>query len=86
MDIHTHTHTHTLIYSCCLVPKSHPILGIPCTVAHQAPLSLGLPRQDYWSGLTFPSPGGLTNPGIKPESPASAGGFFTTEPSGNMYV
>ena len=55
------------------------------TVAHQAPLSMGFPRQEYWSGLTFPSPGDLPNPGIKPTSPALEGGFFTTEPPGKAY-
>ena len=47
----------------------------------QAPLSMGFPRQEYWSGLPFPSPGDLPDPGIEPESlvsPALAGGFFTT--------
>ena len=42
----------------------------PWTVAHQAPLSMGFPRQEYWSGLPFPSPGTLPNSGIKPISPA----------------
>ena len=51
---------------------------IPWTVAHQAPLSVRLPRQEYWSGLLFPSPGDLSDPGIKPISPALAGGFFTS--------
>ena len=41
----------------------------PCTVARQAPLSMGFPREEYWSGLPFPSPGDLPNPGIKPKSP-----------------
>ena len=53
----------------------------PPTVAHQAPVSMGFPRQEYWSGLTYPLPGDLSNPGIKPTSPESlalAGGFFTT--------
>ena len=53
----------------------------PCTTACQAPLSMGLSRQEYWSGLPFPSPGDLPNPGIKPLSllsPALAGRFFTT--------
>ena len=53
----------------------------PWTVAHQAPLSLGFSRQDYWSGLPFPPPGGLPDPGIGPTSlvsPALASGFFTT--------
>ena len=42
----------------------------PWTAAHQAPLSMGFPRQAYWSGLPFPSPGDLPDPGIDPESPA----------------
>ena len=57
----------------------------PWTVACQAPLSMGFPRQEYWSGLPFPSPGDLPDPGIKPtspESPALADRFFTTEPAG----
>ena len=50
------------------------------TVAHQAPLSMGFPRQEYWSALPCPPPGDLPDPGIEPTSlfPASAGGFFTT--------
>ena len=55
------------------------------TVAHQTPLSREFYRQDYRRGLPFPSPGGLSNPGIQPmslASPALAGGFFTTEPPG----
>ena len=57
----------------------------PCTVAHQAPLSMGFPRQEYWSELPFPPQGDFPNPGIKPMSPVSsalADGCFTTEPSG----
>ena len=53
----------------------------PWTVAYQAPLSMGLFRQEYWSGLPFPPPGGLPDLGIKPTSltvPASTGAFFTT--------
>ena len=52
------------------------------TIAHQALLFMGFPGQEYWSGLPFPSLGDLPNPGIKPESPALTGGFFTTEPPG----
>ena len=51
-------------------------------VACQAPLSMGFPRQEYWNGLPFSSPGDLCNLEIKPTSPALAGGFFTTEPPG----
>ena len=43
---------------------------------------MGFPRQEYWSGLPFPSPGNLPTAGIKPTSPALAGEFFTTEPPG----
>ena len=57
-------------------------LVIPGTVAHQDPLSMGFPRQKYWSELLFPSPGDLPNPGTEPASPVLAGGFFTTEPPG----
>ena len=46
------------------------------TAAHQASLSMGFPRQEYWRGLPFPSPGDLSDPGIKPMSPALAGRFF----------
>ena len=42
----------------------------PWTVAYQASLSMGFSRQEYWSGLQFPSPGDLPDPGIEPESPA----------------
>ena len=69
----------------------------PWTVAQQAPLSMGFPRQEYWSGLPFLSPGNLPDPEIEPAShmcpapashmcPALAGGFFTTEPSEKAYV
>ena len=47
-------------------------------VAHQDPLSMRFFGQEHWSGLPFPSPGDLPDPGIKPVSPAMAGGFFTT--------
>ena len=47
---------------------------------------MGFPSQEYWSGLPFPPPGGLPDPGIEPASPALVGGFFTTEPPGNRYV
>ena len=50
----------------------------PWTVAHQAPLSMGFPKQDYWSELPFPSPEYLLDLWIKPMSPALAGRFFTT--------
>ena len=58
------------------------LFATPWTVAHQAPLSMEFSRQEYWSGLPFPSPRDLPNPGIEPMSPALAGGFFTTMPPG----
>ena len=55
---------------------------IPWTVAHQAPLFLGFPTKEQWSGLPFPSQGELPDLGVKPAAPALAGEFFTTEPPG----
>ena len=52
------------------------------TIARQAPLSMGFPRQEYWSVLPIPSLGDLHHPGIKPTSLALVGEFFTTEPPG----
>ena len=54
------------------------------TVANKVALSMGFPRQEYWSGLPFPSPGDLPDPGIEPMSPAFAGKFFTTEQPGKL--
>ena len=58
----------------------------PWTVACQASLSVGFPRQEYWSGLPFPPPGNLPDPGIEPVSPALAGMFSTTKASGKQIV
>ena len=60
-------------------------LATPWTIACQAPLPLGLPRQECWSGLPFPSPGDHLDPGIKHKSTTLADGFFTTEP-GFVYT
>ena len=72
-------------YSLLLLLFSHSshvrLFVTPWTVARQAPLSLGFPRQEYWSGLPFP-PGDLPDSGIEPLSSALAGGFFITEPPG----
>jgi len=56
------------------------------TVALQAPLSMGFPRQEYWSGIPFPSPGNLPDPGIKLAAPALAGRFSPTQPPGRPDV
>ena len=61
------------------VTQSCLILCDPCTVARQAPLSVGFSRQEHWTGLPCPPPGDLPDPGItllSPVSPAFAGGFF----------
>ena len=59
------------------------LFATPWTVARQAPLSMGFSRQEYWSGLPFPSPGDLLDPGIKPTSPALQTDALTSEPPGN---
>ena len=58
-----------------------PLFKTPWTITHQAPLSMGFSKQEYWSGLPFPTPGNLPDLGIEPTSltsPALAGKFFTT--------
>ena len=70
-----------LFFSCKVVSDS---FTTPWTVAHQAPLSMGFPRQEFSSGLPFPAPGDLPNPGIEPKCPALAGRFFTTQPPSNI--
>ena len=55
------------------------------TVAQQAPLPMGFSRQEYWSGLPFPFPGDLPNPGIEPRSPALQADALTSEPPGKPY-
>ena len=52
------------------------------SIAHQAPLSMGFSRQEYWSGLPFSSPGHLPNPGIEPRSPTLQTSALTSEPPG----
>ena len=59
------------------------LFATPWTVAHQAPPSVGFSRQEYWSGLPFPSLGDLPNPEIEPESPALQTDALPSEPPGN---
>ena len=61
---------------CVFSPSVVSNFAISWTVARQTPLSMGFSRQEYWSGLPFPSPGDFPNPGIKPASPALTGRFF----------
>ena len=74
---------------CAQSPSQVQPLAAPWTVARQAPLYMGFSRQECWSGLPFPTPGDLPDPGIKPmslASPALAGGFFTTVPLGKPLL
>ena len=85
LHTHTHTHTHTHMYVCLLSHFSCVQLFVTLwTIAHQAPLSMGFSRQEYWSGLPCPPPGDLPEPGMEPKtltSPALAGRFFTESPT-----
>ena len=78
------------IFLCCYcsVTKLCPTLCDPMDYSppHQAPLSTGFFRQEYWSVLSFPSAGDLPRPGIKPMSPTLASRFFTTEPPGKPNI
>ena len=68
---HTHTHTHLHNYPVLYMLSCFScvwLFAAPWTVAHQAPLSMGFSRQEYWRGLPCPSPGDLPNPGIEPVS------------------
>ena len=68
---------------CVCVLLSHvQLFATPWTVAHQTILSVRFPRQEYWSGLPFPSPGDLPNPGTEPRSPALPADSLPSEPPG----
>ena len=74
----------------CVCAHAHSVMSdpvTPCTVAQQIRLSMKFSRQEYWSGLSFPSPRDLPNPSIEPASlpsPPLAGKFFTPEPPGEL--
>ena len=79
-----------LVAWCCAKSLSRVWLSVtPWTVAHQAPMSMGFSRQEYWSGLPFPPPGDLPDPGIEPSSlrsPVLAGGFFTSSATWEVVI
>ena len=58
------------------------LFATPWTTAHQTPLSMEFPRQEYWNGLPFPTPGDLPDPGTEPGSPALQAGALPSEPPG----
>ena len=71
---------------CCLVAELCPTFCNPMDyIVHQASLPMELPRQEYQSGLPFPSPGDLPDPRFEPTSPTLAGTFFNAEPPGKTY-
>ena len=73
-----------MLACCCLVAQSRPTFATSWTIAYQVLLPIGFPRQQYWNGLPFPTPGELPNPGMEPASLALAGGFSTIEPLGKL--
>ena len=74
-----------VIFCGCSAVQSCPTLQTFRTVACQATLSVGFFSQEYWSGLPFPSPGNLPNPGTEPASPELAGRIFIAEPLGKSH-
>ena len=92
---HFHLLTKLWVFSCFLYNMSLKVkvkslsrvqlFATPWTVAYQASPSMWFSRQEYWSGLPFPSPGDLPDPGIKPRSPALQADALTSEPPGKPY-
>ena len=62
------------------------LFATPSAIAYEAPLSMELSRQEYWSGLPFPSPGDLPNPGIEPRSPSLQADALPSEPPGKANI
>ena len=62
------------------------LFATPWTVAYQAPPSMGFSRQEHWSGLPFPSPGDLPDPGMEPGSPVFQADALTSEPPGKLIL
>ena len=72
-----------MLYKVKLLSRVQPFVT-PWTVAYQAPPSMEISRQEYWSGLPFPSPGDLPDAGIKPKSPTLQADTLTSEPPGKL--
>ena len=75
------------MFKCTMKVKSLTCVGLfvtPWTVAYQAPPSTGFSRQEYWSGLPFPSPGDLPDPGIESGSPALQADALPSKPPGTI--
>ena len=69
----------------CLLLSCVQLFATPWIIVHQAPLSMGFPRQEYWSGLPFPSPGDTPDPGMELSSPALQANSLPSEPLGKPY-
>ena len=80
-DIETQLPGEVVVFTCSIMSDS----ATSWTIAHQSPLSLGFPRQEYWSGLPFLSPGDVPDPGIEPTSPAWQADSFPVEPHGKPH-
>ena len=85
MDKKAVVHIHNGIFSLVQLLSRVWLFATPWTVAYQASPSMGFSRQEYWSGLPFPSPGDPPNPGIKPGSPALQADALLSEPPGKSY-
>ena len=84
---YSHLFTELKVYVCvCVKSLSRVRLCYPFTIARQVLLSMGFSRQEYWSGLSFPSPGGLPYSGIEPRSLASKVDSLPSEPPGKPRV
>ena len=80
INVCVHTHACTCTHVCVLVVRLCLTLCDPMDWGLQTPLSMGFSRQEYWSGLSFPSPGDLLNPGTEPGSPALQTDALPSEP------
>ena len=80
LDTHMQKNAVTSLCVCMKLLSRVQLFATPWTVAFQASPSMGFSRQEYWSGLPFPSPGDLPNPGMEPGSPALEADALTSEP------
>ena len=83
------SHTCIITYTIVLNVKSLSyvqLFATPWTVTYQVPLSIGFSRQEYWSGLPFPPPGDLPNPGVEPRSPTLQADALLSEPPGKPHT
>ena len=85
--LYTLLHLYIPLYVCVLsCSRMSNSFVTPRTAAHQAPLSMGFPRQEYWSALPFPPPGESSRHRDQTRVACTAGGFFTTEPPGKPWI